>query len=67
MDATFNKNLLFQLEDSVSNEYYSLLSNPMLLTVYCETNQLNQANLNSRLFSFPSKIETKHDLINAFF
>lgn len=67
MDATFNKNLLFQLEDSVSNEYYSLLSNPMLLTVYCETNQLNQANLNSRPFSFPSKIETKHDLINAFF
>lgn len=67
MNTTFSKNLLFQLENSASNEYHSLLSNPMMLTVYCETNQLNQANLNSRFFSFPPKIETKQDLINAFF
>lgn len=47
--------------------FYRLLCNPMMLTVYCETNRLNQENSGSRLFLFPEKIETKYDLMRAFF
>lgn len=66
-DSAVDRNSLFRPEPLISDEDYFLLSNPMLLTVYCETDQLNQANLNSRLFSFPSEIKTKQDLIRAFF
>lgn len=67
VNAAFHENTLFQLGNPISDEDYTLLRNPMMLTVYCETDQLAQANVNSRLFSFPLEIKTKHDLIRAFF
>lgn len=52
---------------SFPEHFDRLLHNPMMLTVYCETNRLNQENSGSRLFLFPEKIETKYDLMRAFF
>ena len=47
--------------------FHGLLQSPMMLTVYCETEPLSQANVNNRFFLLPQEIGKKQDLIKAFF